>query len=124
MFQIDGTVAESDREIIVFAKVYVKIGDAFAQVGLRDFTARITQRQARKFKRRIGREADGAAIFQLDFDAAIVLGPDAHALCDRQVLHGLLEALASAAIDLHLALNVAQADDASLRVGEDLDSQK
>ena len=117
MVQIDGTVAQIYDEIIVFAQIDVEIGDAFAKVGLRNFTAGIAQRQARKFKRRIWRETDGAAVFQLDFDAAIVLGPDAHALCDRQIPHGLLKAFASAAIDLHLALNVAQADDPSLRVG-------
>src|SRR5579883_1126352 len=67
---------------------------------------------------RIGGQAQRAAIFELDFRAAVRLRGQLHVLCNRHIEEGLLKSLTRAAVNLHGSLDLAEADDAGVRLGQ------
>ena len=77
----------------------------------------LAQRQRIELHLRIGCKAYRAAVLEFGFSAAICRS-QSHTLCDWHVLDGFFKPAAGVAVDLHGAVNVAQADDACIGIGE------
>jgi hypothetical protein len=90
------------------------IAEAGEGVDLRDGAAVGIAAELGEADGAVGGDAGDAAIFKLDFDAAVVAGDKAHAFDDGHVGLCLIEGDVSALKDLDLTLDGAEADGADL----------
>ena len=74
--------------------------------------------------RRIRGQAKRTAILEFDFCAAVIAGVQLGALRDREVDERAFKTNAGVFVDLYRSLNVAEADDAGLRIGQSGQRQK
>ena len=84
-------------------------GDAFS---------RVAEAESAEHDRGVRGKAKRAAIFKFDFGASAIVRFDLSTLRDGQVDERVFEAEAGILIDLNRTLNVAQAYDAGLRIGQ------
>src|SRR5215472_1152164 len=120
--EVGGTI-EGDlfaREIegkIVFAEP-VDVGHALDEIDLRDSLPGISQAQLAEFHGRVRSETHGTAVFKLHLGSARRTGFEMNALSNRQVDKSVFESESGVFVDLNRALDVAQSNNAGLRLGK------
>jgi hypothetical protein len=117
-------VAKSQKEFIVFRALIVHIRNACQHLHSGGFGAGIAKHEPGDFEDGVGRKADRAAVLKFDLGKAIVTGPKAGSFRNRQVHERFLEPLAHGAVDLDIAFQFAQADNARLGVGDRRESDQ
>ena len=108
-----GVAAEVDA-VLATAAVEFVVAEAGEGVDLGDGAAVGVAAELGEADGAVGGEAGDAAIFKLDFEAAVVAGDEAHALDGGHVGLGLIEGDLIALENLDLAFDVADADGANL----------
>src|ERR1700728_190802 len=86
--------------------------------------SRIIYRQLAELDRCVGSDAQRASILKLNFSASIGTRTQLYSLRDREIGKGVLETESRIFVDLYPALNVAQANDAYLRISRGGQRQK
>ena len=108
-----GICAEVDA-VLAAAAVELVVAEAGEGVDLGDGAAVGVAAELGEADGAVGREAGDAAIFKLDFEAAIVAGDEAHALDGGHIGLRLIEGNLIALENLDLAFDVADADGTDL----------
>jgi len=73
MFQIDRAVAQVNDKVVALSGVDIEVSSALADFQLCVLPTGIVQRKPRELDAGVRREADGAAIFEFDLYASIIL---------------------------------------------------
>jgi hypothetical protein len=80
VIQVDGTVAYIHNKVVALPRVDIEVGRPFADLQFRVLPTGIVQGEPRELDAGIGGKADGAAIFEFDFYASVILRADPGAL--------------------------------------------
>src|SRR5260370_23195701 len=102
-------------EIVALAQP-VDVSLALRKVDFRDALDGVTQAKAAEVDHGIRSQAEGAAIFEFNFGAAAVAGPESRSLRDRKVQKRPLESHSCIFVDLDRSLYVTQANNTCLRL--------
>ena len=118
--QRDLLAAKHQRKRIVLGSRIVDVRGAAENFYARDFRPAVFQRKLGELHRRVGNDAERAAVFKLNFGATVARGAQLGAFNDGQIYECLF-VLSGITVDLHTAFNVAEANnaDARFRCGRD-----
>ena len=115
---IEGDALAREVQVqIIFAQP-IDIGHALHQIHLRHALAGIGEAQLAELDRGVRGQAKRAAILELNLGAAIGAGVQLGALGDRKVGESAFKTNPRVLVDLHRSLNVAEPDNAGLRIGQ------
>src|SRR6516225_11949060 len=107
---------KGQQELVSLGCGIAYIRDALQHIDGRGLGSGLLQPKTRKFNHRTGSNAHRSAVFEFDFSIAVIARPELGALDHGQVQDSSFKALAAAAIDLDVALDVAEAHDPGLRI--------
>ena len=121
--ECEPVLSKSKSELFLFVAFEIQIGGPSLQFQARGPGAGVAPRQLRKFHDRAGSNAQRAAVFEFNLSPGVLPGAQFRALGDGQIDESFFVALAGVAVDLNVAIHLAQAHDASLGVGKRWDGQ-
>jgi hypothetical protein len=124
MHDIEITVADAGRELVIALLMNVEICGAFLHFHDTRFRARRPQAQPGKADPCLRREPDGAPIFKFNLGAAISARFQFHALRHRHVQDGPLKSLSCVPVNVDLAGEITHAHNSRLRIGKCRERQK
>src|SRR5579862_4253687 len=117
-FESQAFASEIQDKVFPFVALEIQISGPLLKVDAGRTGARVSPGQFGKFYDRAGHQSQGASVFKLDLGACPLPGAQFSALRDRQVDESFFVTLSQVTVDLHIAVDLAQTNDTSLRVGK------
>src|SRR5208283_1686015 len=115
MIDFDFLTGESQGKFVAGFPQPVDIGPACYQTSGGDTLARFVRTESAELNGGVGGKAEGTAILELNLSSTVLLRMQSSALDDGQIGKGVLVSQPRMLVDLHPALNIAQANDPDLR---------
>ena len=115
--QTNRTSCHFDAESLCVLIAHIEVSSTVMELHRGCSLPRVTPVKLDKFNTRVGRHANGAALFKFDFSPGVVASSQPDTRCHRHVKNGALKAASIATINMDVALDITQAHDAHLGIG-------